>query len=368
MNIMELHSRLRPMKTFQIMFVSTVLSLFFQAALAGSFPGIVIDWGANIAGEATGIPAYPNTTNIDILKKLSPTASGVVAVSGRLITNALAIAAGKNHSLALESDGTVVGWGDDYFGESKGLKTDGHVLRNVVAIAAGENHSLALKSDGTVAAFGDNQHGQAAVPVGATNVTAIAAGWIGSMALKKDGAIVGWGQVNVPMGLSNVVAIAATSAFYGHDLALKKDGVVIEWVARGVNGDIDIKSGLSNVVAIAAGANHSLALKEDGTVFGWGDNSKGQATGIPTKEAPYSSSGLVAVRGRTLNDVIAIAAGNEFSLALKKNGTVIAWGRNDFHQTDVPAGLSNVVAISAGDNFCLAITTNHAVAEKFMQK
>jgi alpha-tubulin suppressor-like RCC1 family protein len=52
-------------------------------------------------------------------------------------------------------------------------------------------------------------------------------------------------------------------------------------------------------------------------------------------------------------------------MALKTDGTVVAWGENGFHQTDVPAGLSNVVAIAAGENFGLAITTNRAVAEKF---
>jgi hypothetical protein len=38
-----------------------------------------------------------------------------------------------------------------------------------------------------------------------------------------------------------------------------------------------------------------------------------------------------------------------------------------FHTTDVPPGLSDVVAIAAGDDFCLAITTNRVVAEGFQQ-
>src|SRR6266446_5455050 len=57
-----------------------------------------------------------------------------------------AIAAAGAHSLALKSDGTVVGWGHNYCGQS----TVPANLNGVIAIAAGANHSLALKSDGTV--------------------------------------------------------------------------------------------------------------------------------------------------------------------------------------------------------------------------
>jgi alpha-tubulin suppressor-like RCC1 family protein len=57
-----------------------------------------------------------------------------------------AIAAGWGHSLALRSDGTVVGWGRNNFGQASPPAG----LSNVVAIAAGSQHSLALLSDGTV--------------------------------------------------------------------------------------------------------------------------------------------------------------------------------------------------------------------------
>jgi hypothetical protein len=46
--------------------------------------------------------------------------------------------------------------------------------------------------------------------------------------------------------------------------------------------------------------------------------------------------------------VTAIAAGTNHSLALKSDGTVVAWGDNDSGQATVPAGLSGVVAIAAG--------------------
>ena len=92
------------------------------------------------------------------------------------------------------------------------------------------------------------------------------------------------------------------------------------------------------IVAIAAGNTHSLALRGDGTVLAWGDNSWGQ-TAVPTG----------------LTNVVALAGGQYHSLALKSDGTVVAWGDNTWNQTSVPAGLSNVVAIAAEslDNLAL---------------
>ena len=56
-----------------------------------------------------------------------------------------------------------------------------------------------------------------------------------------------------------------------------------------------------------------------------------------------------------LSNVVAIAAGDSHSLALKSDGTVVAWGYNGEGQTTVPAGLSNVVAIAAGGYHSLAL-------------
>ena len=94
--------------------------------------------------------------------------------------NHIAIAAGGYHSLALKSDGTIVGWGEN--GSGQATPPAGN---NYTAISAGGYHSLALKSDGTIVGWGYNYYGQATPPAG-NNYTAISAGWDHSLALKAE--------------------------------------------------------------------------------------------------------------------------------------------------------------------------------------
>lgn len=354
------------MKTFYIVVVYAVIQLSRQDVSADPSPGFVIGWGSNIGGEATGVPCgnAPNEPN---------NSTGVVMIAGQVLSNIVAASAGTGHSLALRSDGTVVGWGNNLSGEVAGAETDylhsrtngqvkigGRNLDNVMAISAGCGFSLALLSNGTVATWGkglaEKERSQIDVPGGLSNVVAIAAGCNYSMALKKDRTVVSWGVRPIPAGLSNVVAIAAGHDYHAPGLALKEDGTVIKWTTGGAREPVP--AGLTNVVGIAAGSGHCLALKEDGTVVGWGGNQFGEATGVPTSGFPNSSSGTVTVDGKPLSNVRAVAAGDKFSLAIRRDGTLVAWGYNGFHQTDVPSWLSDVVAIAAGSGFCLAITTN----------
>ncbi|RUS43831.1 immunoglobulin-like domain-containing protein [Cohnella sp. AR92] len=248
------------------------------------------------------------------------------------------IAEGSQHTLALRSDGTVVAWGLNGYGQANVPAG----LSGVVSIASEGEHSLALRSDGTVAAWGNNDSGQTNVPAGLRDVIAIAGGGNHSLALKSDGTVVAWGlnisgQTSVPAGLSGVVAIDGGKQ---HSLALKSDGTVVAWGNNNA-GQTNVPSGLSGVVAISAGYDHSLALRSDGTVVAWGGNDEGQST-VPAG----------------LGGVVAIAAGDSDSLALKSDGTVVAWGMNDFGQSTVPAGLGGAVAIAAGGYHSFALKSD----------
>jgi len=109
--------------------------------------------------------------------------------------------------------GEIVGWGRQ--------KPPNVPLTNLTQIAAGLSHSLALKSDGSISGWGENDAGQATPPSG-TDFVAIAAGIEHSLALKSDGSIVGWGhnyygQATPPDG-NDFVAIAAGR---NHSLAIR---------------------------------------------------------------------------------------------------------------------------------------------------
>ena len=126
---------------------------------------------------------------------------------------------------------------------------------------------------------------------------------------------------------------------------------------------------LGGVVAIdmSPGDSHALALRSDGTVWGWGWASSGQL-GSGTDE-PWITRPLHVVG---IDQVTAIAAGSQFSVALKRDGTVWAWGINNSGelgngsteqsaaQVQV-AGLDSVVAISAHDEHSLALKSDGSV-------
>jgi len=103
------------------------------------------------------------------------------------------------------------------------------------------------------------------------------------------------------------------------------------------------------LTAIAAGLSHGLALKADGTVVGWGNNMSGRAIGSET-EFRHRAGGKVVIGGHLLNDIVAISAGQQ-SLALKRDGLVVSWGRD----LKPPSDLSNVKSIAAGGNHSLAL-------------
>lgn len=259
------------------------------------------------------------------------------------LTNALQVAGGRAHSIALLGDGRIVGWGNNYLGQLN-IPTN---LLGAAMISCGYYHSLALQTNGSVAAWGynDTYYNLLAVPTDLTNATVISANGLHSLALRSNATVVAWGfgpsgETNVPSGLSNVVAIAAG---YQHNLAVKDDGTVTAWGYNG-SGQCNVPAGLSNVWDVAAGVAHSLALRKDGTVVAWGRNTYGETN------APAG-----------LSNVVAIATGGEFntslsfSMALKNDNTLVVWGNS---QAATPlAGMSNVIAIAGGTDHGLAVRT-----------
>jgi alpha-tubulin suppressor-like RCC1 family protein len=165
------------------------------------------------------------------------------------------------------------------------------------------------------------------------------------------------------------------AAGYNHSLTVISDGSVWSWGAN-ASGQLgtgstqpsaspQLVSGISGTVTqVAAGWYHSLALASDGTVWAWGDNQYGELGdgNVMQSDTPVQLG---------LSDVTQIAAGDDWSLALRSDGTVWAWGNNLYNElgeqvqdpydaSDVPvqvAGLSGVTQIAAGASFGMAVQT-----------
>ena len=239
------------------------------------------------------------------------------------LDSAVAIAAGRSHSLALREDGTVVAWGIDF--DATNVPPD---LSDVIAVAAGEDHSMALKSDGTVVVWGySSGFGPPTVPPDLADVVGISCSRH-FLALRSDGTVAAWGdnssgQIEVPGDLGDVVSV---SAGFTDSLALKADGTVVGW------GTTALPQGLTDVVAIGAGYHDGLALKEDGTVVAWG----AKAHNVPDG----------------LNDVVEIATGGFRSYALRSNGEMVSWVSSEPDRDRLPDTL--VFDSNIGLNFDLS--------------
>ena len=242
----------------------------------------------------------------------------------------------KAHGVVALDSGSVTNWGSYWTGTSFVSVASPPLLANAIAVAAGSRHDLALKTDGTMVAWGLNDFGQTNVPANATNIFAIAAGGQQSLALLKNGTVLEWGQTNapIPAGLTNVTAIGAGTNFC---IALLSNATVVAW-GDNTLGETNVPASLTNVVAVAAGGSHALALLQNGTIVSWGDNTYGE-TNVPAN----------------LTNAMAVAAGDAQSLALLNNGTVVAWGNDASGQTNVIAGLNKVKLIAGGGDFSVAV-------------
>ena len=335
--------------------------------------GALSAWGYNANGEMGNGTLLPTEQRVPGPVTALPPGVSVVAVS-----------AGHDFTLALDTDGRVWAWGDNSAGQlGNGLfeekqPTPGQVLEEqsglplngVIAVSAGARHSLALRADGTVWAWGQNTHGQIGIGTfgtqqktaiqvpGLGGVTAISAGGFHSVALETGGAEAGslwtWGQ-NTYGGLGDgtterratpLKVMDDVRAVFGaayHTLALRPGGTA-SGTGRNDLGQLGDDTttdrltfgpalvGLGDIEALTASGVHSLALTSDGRVWATGNNNHGQlgdGTTV-TKTSP--------VQAVWLEDVVDLAAGqfvpsifigtNVHSAALTADGRVWTWGSN----------------------------------------
>lgn len=230
----------------------------------------------------------------------------------------------------------------------------------VTSITIYNAHSVAFKNNSAMA-WGYNGSGQLGNGVTNTSNTPVS--------VLEDG-----------RPLTGLKGISAGSA---HTLAFYNNSTVRAWGANfsgqlgnettsnGVLTPVKV-SGLSRVKAVAAGGNHSLALTNYSSVWSWGNNFAGQLGNNTT--ISQSKPVQVTDGSAILGNVRQIAAGGSHSLALKYDGTVWAWGYNEYGQlgqgaaitssSPLPlpvAGLGPVKLIAAGGAFSVAVDTSDRV-------
>lgn len=191
-----------------------------------------------------------------------------------------------------------------------------------------------------VTAWGQNIYGQTTIPPGLSNVISIAGGAYLSGVLLANRTAYSWGFLTAPSAVaSNLTALALGNNF---GLGIS-NGTVIGW---GTSQNLPPlpPTGLSNIIGIAAGDAYGMALRSDGKVFTWGWNEYGPIS------VPASATNIVA-----------ISSGRGHCLALRADGQIIGWGNNDYGQAAPPSALSNVVMVAAGGNHSLALRSNGTV-------
>jgi alpha-tubulin suppressor-like RCC1 family protein len=317
-------------------------------------------------------------------------------------TGVTQVSAGAMHLLVLQSDGTVWTRGNNWFGQLGNGTTIGSStlirvpgLAGVVQVSAGSFHSLALRSDGTVWQWGGWGPGDSLTPVevpGLTGVTKITAGNGFSLALRSDGTVWAWGNNyagqlgdgtttarSAPVQVSGLSQVTGIAAGADSALAVSTRGIttlktVWAWGSNGSGqlGDGTLGNhltpeqvtgiGAPSIMGISVGEKFAVALGSDGTVWAWGADDVGQLGNAPTASPvtrPVETTGMDS-------GITQISAGLNHVLALKSNGTVLAWGDNAQGELGTGStasvtgkvqvsGLTGVTQVSAGAGFSLAI-------------
>ena len=323
------------------------------------------------------------------------------------------IYSGVLSSSLLKSDGTIWSWGDNNFNqlgdntnEDKNIPVQEYTAAaDWIMGAFGTSHSAHLKSDGTLWSWGwnsmygqlgDNSLVNKSVAVQeytqANDWVYVDAGRYITIGVKSDGSLWIWGgddygkfgtnvtnQRSVPeRGPDGNNWIAIDAGKY-HTVAIKSDGTLWSWGGNtdGQLGDgtkensaipIQESTHATDWVAVSAGDNYTAAIKSDGTLWSWGLNDDGQlgdgttnSSSIPVQESTHSTDWSV-VEGKI-----------RFTAAIKADGTLWAWGDNsegnlgDGTQNDSsvpikePTGATDWAYVAIGHGYVTAMKTDGTI-------
>ena len=326
------------------------------------------------------------------------------------------ISAGRDRSVALDSDGQAWGWGSvkvlgatlppGYPGELC-LSNPTEIGHNRYAqpipqrlnpeslpfalVADGHADMVAVRREGTVLSCRpviSSEHGIQRAPIGGLpqGCLQVVHTESASFAVFKDGSVWSWGmRVNGQLGrpsdkliaepgkIDGLPPVASLAAGQGHVLALDQKGNVWSWGANaagqlGLGNLVELSSPRklrisARIRRVAAGDTHSLAVDESARLWAWGSNQHGQIGEMGARHAPLPS------RMVTRFPVSQIDAGMFYSVATSIHGDVFAWGWNGLGQLGENApsesarpiqlkALREVTQLSAGTGHILALSAH----------
>lgn len=232
-------------------------------------------------------------------------------------------------------------------GQNFGQSTVPPGIADAVQISGGIFHCAALLRSGEVVCWGTNDHGLGVGRVWGTN---------SSGAAINDGAL-GDRVKLLGQTLTGVVQVSAGEL---HTTARLGDGSVVQWGTL----DYPVPAGLV-ATSVSSGSLFTMALKPDGRVVCWGRNYHGDCLGTDADGNAISGtpdgSQAVRVLGAELGGVVQIAAGYEHATAIRQNGSVACWGRNDYGQRVVPGNLPAARQIDGGIYHTIVLGRNGRV-------
>lgn len=240
------------------------------------------------------------------------------------------------HSI-LKSDGTVWSWGFNYSGtlgngttESSDYPVMAQGLNNVISFDQSFGAEVAVDKDGNIWFWGNlwiysgppNIDTNVVIPTKLaqlTGVRAITMYGVFIFLLRDDNTVwyiqLDWYTPTIAEGptlMENNTNIASIWKY----IAVTSDGLVLNLFSPNYLQDT-----LTNIVAVSGNpSRHVVVLKKDGTVWAWGKNNFGQL-GNGTLE-----NSEVPTQVLNLTDIISISANFDYNLAIRKDGTVWFWG------------------------------------------
>ncbi len=319
------------------------------------------------------------------------------------------VKAGEVHTIAKKNDGTLWSWGWNIDGElGDGTNTDQNTPLPISTnniwqfISVGTGHTQVIKSDGTLWAWGYNASGELGdgtnvnknIPtqIGVdNNWEFISAGIYKTLGIKNNGTIWAWGSnigdfgngtssytvgtYNIPTQIGTGMNWQSCSAGRDFSVAIKTNGTL--WSCGqnfkgqlGNGNDSNILpnnffwnqiGGSNSWQTISTGNHFTIALKSDGTLWAWGDNQYGQL-GNSTNIISY-----VPIQIGTDNNWQSISTGYGNTLALKNDGTLWAWGRNYHGQLGIGSTQDKNFPTQIGtdnDWQSISIYSGHSMAVK----